>query len=135
MFKRANLRRNFSERLRRALNLLVEHGELTPEGAEFLSQMLSSSEAVREEQDEFLVSIDRAYLANEINYEENYEARRKSGCAELSVHPRKYSAAANCLVRAGILIEKKDGIAPTEPSHQVPLEILLNRTALEPMPK
>jgi hypothetical protein len=125
----------FSDLLGLVLKFLTEKNALTPEEAELLYELLVSSEAMRVERDDFLLSIDKSYLANEMDFQENYEARRKAGCAELSLNPRKRSKAAKGLIQEGVLIEKMDGVAPTEPSHQIPLEILLSRTAFEPIAK
>lgn len=122
---------DYSHRLNLVLDFLIRQRKITPDAAEFLSNLLTNSERRREEQDSILISMDMSYLRDDMDFEQNYESRRNLGCAELALHPRRYSKAAKNLVQSGILVETKDGVAPTEPSHQVPLEILLRQTGLE----
>jgi hypothetical protein len=121
----------FIDSLRLILNFLIQRGALTSEEAELLYEILLLSERTRTEQDDFLLFMDKAYLTDKISYRENYEERLKAGCAELSIDPKDHTEAARSLLESGVLTEKRSGIAPAEPSHQVPLEILLRRSKME----
>lgn len=127
------MRATFPKILQLVLNYLLKRGLITVRQAELLYQLLISSKQQQIDNEEYQVLLDKERLEGKIDGEQYYKARLKAGLSEHSMHPREYLKDSRGLIEMGALIEKEDGVAPIEPPHHVPLEILLNRTPLEPV--